>query len=484
MTDVTNTSPRPAVPGSPGVFRPLIALALPIVLSMSIQMANAFLDLALASRHAVDTLAAVSVGIAIEALPVAFVAGLAYAVVPRIGLLKSAGGDARVQALLAQGGVAVLLLSALFGLMVWTAGDTLLRLSGVAAELLPGARVYVGFIPFTVLGCALFMLLRYFIEAYRQPLLVTGAVLAGLLVKAASLYLLAFGGFGLPSFGVAAFGASAVVYFVTLNACLLLASRLRGDLQPVWRGRLCWADVAPRQLWAFFRDGLPIGGNFLSDIFVLAVMNLSIAAFGAAAIGAHSLAFNALGNFLIVAGGVAMAAGILASQLGAQGDRAGVLTVVGKSLALGLAAALCFAALARAFGDALLGLYGADAALLPLAQALLALFPALLAATTAVSVLSFVLRGLGDSVAVFVISLGGAWLVLLPLGYFQVLGGAADDTVWRGVSGWWWAYVVSQGLMAAGLALRLRWRLARLHGAAGCAPDAAACGASCGVRRV
>ncbi len=368
----------PVSPGPGRTISRLMVLAVPIILSLILQMAGGVMDAALASRADARILVAITVGGTLEALPIAFVTGLVFAVVPAIGEMKASKRSDKIKTLLARALTVSVLLAVIFAAVVLAYAKKLLSLVGLQAELVADLTLYLAFVPVFILGNVLFILGRTFVEAYSRPWLVTIAVLAGLAAKGAAIVLLVFGGLGLPALGLVGFALSSVVYYIAINAVLFgicLRNRAMREirLRPVTR-----SDLSPRQLWAFARAGLPIGFNYLSDLIVITMMSLSVAAFDTVQAAAHSLAFNVLGLSLVVTGGIAMASSIMVAQARSVSDAATLRSLIQTCLATALAAIAAMAALVMSFPGRIVAIYAPQDELVQPSLRLLGVLPILL----------------------------------------------------------------------------------------------------------
>ena len=440
---------------------PLMVLAGPIVLSMLLQMANSFVETMMASRSGMQMLGIISIGTLIEALPTAFVSGLVYAVVPAVGRMKGAGTTAGIMPFLCQAILVSVGISLVFGGLIVAFGDRVMVMAGVTPDLVDGVQTYLYFVPLFILGNVLFLVGRSFAEAYSYPLLVTLSVLVGLGIKTLVIYAIVLGYFGFPQMGVVGFALSSVAYYLTINAILLAFSLWQREIRLIWKTPVGRKDCSARKLMLFAKSGLPVAFNFVSDLFVLSAMGISISTLGVQSVGAHSLAFNVLGMALVGTGGMAMAASILIAQSSGSMNPPGLAAVAAKCLTVSLLLMLIPALLIGFFSESILQLYEPDPALIPLTEQLARLIPWLLMILTATTVTAFLLRGLNDGVAVMLIYLIISWLVWLPLGYTLAF---TDILVPRnGAAGWWYAYLLSQCCLAIVLFARLSWVLRKVN---------------------
>ncbi|WP_223302786.1 MATE family efflux transporter [Halotalea alkalilenta] len=435
------------------IFGSLLKLALPIIVANLLQSTYQLIDAFWVGRLGGDAVAAVSISLPINFL--AFALGSGFSVAGSTLIAQYVG--ARNRAMTDHVAGQVLLLAFGFSLLLtalgqWAAPRMLTLLSvepGVYDDALAFLRITLGGLVFTF-GFAMFQALMRGAGEVRIPLyIVLGTVVLNALIDPP----LIFGWGPIPAFGVAgAAFATLLTQGLALGIGLWLLAR--GKLGIVLRLRALRPD------WAFiaraFRLGFPSSVELSARALGMNAMVLMVAAFGTVTIAAYGVVNSLLALVIIPALGLSMATSALVGQnIGAgQIERArsiarlsSVIAFIGLSL-VGVAAFLAAPSLVAVFVPDDPEVIATGARFLRTVAFTFGLIGLQMS-------LSGVFRAAGQTVVTMNLALVSQWVIQLPLAWFLSREAAF------GVDGLWWAFPLTNLLMAAITMLwyaRLDWQ--------------------------
>jgi len=446
---VGNSAPDVTTNAPLGTTRELVTLAWPLVLSNLAYTAVGFTDTLYMGRLGVLEVGAVGL-----AGLVLFTVSLLF----RGALNTAATFVARALGSSDRGGVrrwsGVFLTLSLVGLPLALVGpwlvSTILTLLGSAPGILPIAQTYAHIrifeIPFVLVGVASLAIMLG-LGNTRTPMLLSWMVVV---VNAALAALFVFGfGWGVAG---AAWGSLIAVAIQGLLAFWLLLRLYREEY-----GRMWFVRPTVSELKSVGRISLPAGATDLADVGAFTVFLGIISRLGPTELAASQIAnqFASFG-FLPAFALSASTSSLLSRALGAGepglarriGWR-GVALIAGLMLLLTLAFLL--------FPRALIGLFNHDPEVLKLGSTVLAVMSGYLLLDGVGIVLGGALAGAGDTRFRLLVTLGGAWLLMVP---------AATWLAPRyGVGGAWCAALLYIATLACLYGWRFwsgRWQRARL----------------------
>jgi MATE family multidrug resistance protein len=427
-------------------------LALPIVLGQLLTVAMNTVDTVLAGRLGTQVLAGVSQGYQIWVVVLLVLIGVMLAVTPSTAQLDGAGRRDAVGAVFRQALWLALFVGSLLLLFV-RESEWLLRLAGVAPNIVPDASAFLRAISWGAPALALFFACKNTSEglSLTRPSLYFS--LLGLAVLAPAAVVLMYGRFGLPALGAAGAGyAHALALWVqALGFIAYLA--LRGSYRPA---QLFARFDGPQwpAIFGLLRIGLPMGMALFMEGGLFVVSALLIGSLGQVPAGAHAIAINIASLAFMVPLGIAMATTVrVGNAVGRRdADAVGWAAVAGLVLVLG--AQLVSAGAMFAIPTAIAGLYSDDAPVVALAASLL-WFAAVFQFSDGIQALANgALRGLKDTSVPAAITVLAYWGVGFPLGWWLGL-----EREW-GARGLWIGLIA--GLTVAAVLLSARFA-ARVH---------------------
>lgn len=428
----------------------LSLVAWPVALSQFLQIANAIADSVMAGHLGAEALAAIAIGTTLWVPVITVLSGFLYILSPIAGKLVGGQQEDQVGPVLARGLLLGLGLGLIAGLGLWFGAQPFFAAIGIDPALSSVAADYVQWLAWGFPAFGLFLAMRFTIEGFGLPKLVTAIGFLCVLANIALNYGFMYGGFGFPNLGAAGCGTATgivlVLHSVLVFGVCLGNARLKKALASLRDGPF----PSFGEVFGFARSGLPVALNLLSDYAVVSVIGLAIALISTEAVGGHQIAYNLLTALLVLPIGFGMASSILMAQsVGAQDLRA-MKTYLWTTLGICLLISVVASAILAAVPDLFARLYTNDPAVIAQAQDLFIIIVLILAIDALVIVMGFQLRGLGDMTGPFVITVVAHWGISLPAGYL-----IASETS-LGATGWWAGLGIGLTVAFAASVFRLR----------------------------
>jgi MATE family multidrug resistance protein len=278
----------------------------------------------------------------------------------------------------------------------------------------------------------------------RTPLYIT---LGANVVNAVLDYVLIFGKFGLPAWGVS--GAGIATSLATLGGIVALFSMLQ---RRAMRRRFSTEPIGPNRLaiWRFLRTGAPIGGQWFLDMMAFALFTTLVARMGDAEMAATQALLMLLSLAFMQAVGISVATSTLVGRyIGARVFEAARRTFRSALLLGGILSSvvgLLFVSIPRP----LLRIFTDDPEVLNMGLPLIWLCAAFQFFDCAAIVSEGALRGAGDTRWPFAVQTALNWAFFLPLAYLLavVLG--------HGLTGAWLAELIYIAVLAVVMMWRFR----------------------------
>ncbi len=432
-------------------FKPLLRLALPVVLGNLGIMLMGFVDLIFVGRVGSVDIGAIGVSHSLFSWGMVFGVGLQAGLEFLCAKAYGAGEFRKAEAYLGQGirlalGVGVLLTVFLWGIAQG------LPFFGLNPEILPKTQSVLQVMALSMVPVLGFTALRIFLQSRNQTAAVVWALVTANLVNAGLNAVLVPGLGPFPRLEAVGSAWATVVSRVWMLLFLV---------PPAWRatgGRLSWSPV-PERMREVLKIGVPAGLQMIFEMGVFALATALAGKLDARQMAAHQVVLNLASLAFMVPLGIGSAGAVLVGQaLGAQRPERAIR--IGW-LALGLALAFnVFSAGAFVVGAVpLLTLYTTDPAVLGIALQLLGYAALFQVSDGAQAVATGILRGAGDTRSAALANGVGHWLIGLPLGV-----GLCFFFEW-GVRGLW----IGLSLGLTGVALALVWQWWRMTGPRGLA---------------
>lgn len=434
-------------------YRDTLRLAIPLVIGQVGQIVLAFADSLMVGNYGVRELAAASFCINLFNLPIIFLMGYSYGVLPALGRsFQSLHATQQIVLAALQNvfwvslGICALMTLPLFFLNAFQQPQDLIPL--IIAYYLPTL------VSLPLLG--FFNILKQFFDSRGNTWIAMGVLLASNALNILGNYLLIFGKFGFPELGL--LGAALSTLLARLLATLALLylyiryryqtriQRLREQIR-----KLAFPRLAPYEL---FRNGMGMGIQMGLETALFSISVIFVGWMGEISLAAHHIAITiqTIGfmTYYGLGGAVALrVSGFLGRR---QLKRSYVATTTGRHLLL--FTACCLAVLLGIFRNQIPELFTDNPQVVALASLLLLIGIAYQPADALQVCYSNALRGIGDASGLTLTSFLAYFVVALPLCY-----GLSRFTQ-LGAIGIWIAYPV--GLLLAGIFYALRF-YARMH---------------------
>jgi MATE family multidrug resistance protein len=308
-----------------------LKLAVPIALTQLGQIAMMTIDLALIGRLGDGAVAAAALANTVYFIGITFGMGLMSAVSPLAAQAFGARNPRLVRRSLRVGLWAALLIS--IPIMVFPLfGERILLTLGQAPETARLAQQNLFGLAWGIAPSLWFLAIRNFMGAVNRPEPGLWITLVAIPANALLVYLLIFGGIGLPRLELFGAGlATTIVNFGMFLAALWFATRRRPFRKYQMLGRIWRIDwILMRQLIVI---GAPISVAFLMEYGLFAAAALLMGLISTAALAAHQIALQVTAALFMVPFGIGIAATVRVGHAVGRNDapavrRAGFVAVL------------------------------------------------------------------------------------------------------------------------------------------------------------
>jgi len=442
---------------NPGGFREVWQLAYPAILTMVSQTIMWTVDSAMVGHVGTVELAAVGLGGILVWTIYSFFLGLINSINTFVSQNYGSGKYARCAEYLWQG-VYISIFAGAAILLIRSFNHYSIRLLGPAEEVRGPSIAYANIrmlsAPFMMVHFAFANFFRG-IGNTKTPMKV---VAFANLVNVIADYFLIFGKGPFPFMGVE--GAAWATAFANVVAALpfvIIAFsrpyRLKYEIHRRWR--LIWTQIS-----ALFRIGTPIAVQFFLDMGSFLIFSAYIGRMGTEPLAVNQIIIQILALSFMPGQGFAIAATTLMGQYIGSGNRDLAKKSAYNAVKLGALYSGSIAAVCLLFPEPLIRLFNDDPTVLALGRRTM-VFAVIFQIFDSIQMgSSGALRGAGDTKVPMQITIGGAWLLFLPLAYLfgSVLSGGV---VWAWAGGACYAI-----FLGATMLLRLqreRWREIRIE---------------------
>jgi multidrug resistance protein, MATE family len=431
-------------------FRPMLSLAVPIVLAELGWMAMSVVDVMVVGHlpASAQAIGAVGIGSVLFYTIGLFGTGLLLGLDTLVSQAFGAGDIQDCHHSLLHG--VYLSLAAAPALMgvVWLAMSQL-GAFGIEPGVHRAADAYLNALVWSTFPLLLYFAFRRYLQAMNLARPVMIALFTANLVNLAANWLLVFGNLGAPALGVAGSGWATCISRGYMAVFLGLAI-LRHDR----RARTGLFHISPRldlrRIAALVRLGLPAAGQLAVEIGVFAVVAAFIGKLDAASLAAHQIAIMAVSVAFMVPLGLASAAAVRVGQAIGRGDLPGAAVAGWTALLLGAILETVSALLFLLAPVPISRLFTSDPAIIRIAVTLLALAALFSLFDGFQGVSTGALRGAGDTRTPMICHFIAYWLFGLPTGWYLCF-----RRNW-GAAGFWTGFDVA--LIPLGLVLLGAWR--------------------------
>jgi MATE family multidrug resistance protein len=430
-----------------GEARPLLRLAIPIIVTQLGQMLLGTIDTVIGGRLSVRALDAVALGNVWEVGTVMPLVGVVMGLDPLVSQAHGAGRGADA----GRGLQRALLLAAVLSvpaIVAWSYTEQGLILLGQDPELSRLAAEFVRIQRFSVPGFIAYTALQIFMvsRGVTRP----GIVVMGLanVFNLSAGWTLTFGGLGLPPMGVEGIGLATGLtrVFLPLSlAAMIFGLRLHVGAWAPW-GREVFARSALRRQLAL---GLPTGVTLALELWAFQFGTVVAGRIDHIALGAHAIALNLSAISFMVPLGFSFATSVRVGQLIGAGQAERAQRAAHTALRLIACYSLSAGGLFVLGREWLPALYASDAAILAAAAAVMPITGAFQLVDGLQAAASGVLRGMGRPRVTLVFNLIGYFVLAIPFAWYTALH---TQLRLRGV---WLGYALGLTFVAIGLVYRV-----------------------------
>ncbi len=428
-------------------FKPMLALAGPVVLAEIGWMTMGIVDLIMVGRLGAEAIGAVSIG------HVVFLAVAIFGIGLLLGLdteVSQAFGGRRLDDchrwLMHGFWLSLFLAPALTALLVTAL--YFLGSFGINPKILAQIPPYLKALTWSVLPLLLYATFRRYLQALNLAKPVMLALISANLVNVAGNWILIFGKMGAPALGVEGAGWATCISRIYMGLFLLFAILYYDRKNKSGLLRIPLA-LQPERIRRLLSLGFPAAVQITLEVGVFSLATVLAGKLESASIAAHQIALSAASFTFMVPLGVSSASAVRVGQALGRRDIAAAERAGWTALALGgrfmAGAGLVF----FLFPRIIIEIFTYDPAVVATGASLLfvaaffQLFDGLQVVATGI------LRGAGDTRTPMLCNLFGHWLLGLPIGYVLCF------TIGWGVVGLWIG--LSAGLIAVGLVLLYFW---------------------------
>lgn len=432
-------------------LRETAVLALPMVVVQVGIMAMGFVDTLMVGHVSGDVLAAVALGNIYFFNVSIFGTGTLMALDPLVSQAVGARDEASV-AIATQRGAILALGISIVTILLLLPSASVLRAFHQPEMVVREASIYLTISALGVLPFFAFVLFRQTLQALGRVAPIVGTIVVSNLLNAALNWVFVYGHLGSPPMGARGSAiATAVARWAMALALLVLARReLVPRLSPVIAG--AGDRVA---LWSMLKLGMPIGAQQMLEAAAFGAIGLLMGVLGTRELAGHQVAITLAALTFMVPLGVGAAASVRVGRAVGAGDAVGARAAAHAAYVCGVGF-MCLTALAFLFlPRQLAAMMTSDPAVIAIAAALIPVAGVFQVFDGGQAVGAGVLRGLGDTRVPLVSMLGGYWLLGLPVSAWLGFGTGMREV------GLWSGFVVSLGVVALFLLLRIRVLLLR-----------------------
>lgn len=440
--------------------RSLLKLAFPLILTNFAYVALTTVDIVMLGRLGAVEIAAAGLAIVLFNQLRTTGTGLVTGVSNLVAEARVRGDRERVRQLLFAGFFWATVCGVVFAVVLLLIGPLLLWL-GQSPVVVDKAGDFLMIMAPGMLPCLWFQNLRHFTTGLKRPGPLLAITLASVGATIGLNYVLIYGKLGLPAFGFLGVAIATVTVFLLSFLAFLAVIMRDSEIRPYlsWSEGGRWSPDAVRSVW---RLGLPIAGTYASEAGFFSVLTLIIGTLGVDALAAQTVLNQVIYIVFMISAGLSHAASIHISEASGAEDYVVARRMGLLGLGWGVVAMLGIAVVYLAIPGQIVSLFlsaehAGSSGIIALTTTGLLIAALMQVFDASQNIGNGIMRGVGDTVSPFRISLVGYWLIGLPAGY--LLGVTAD---W-GVEGVWIGQTIGLAATAVILVIAFLRRVDRLH---------------------
>jgi multidrug resistance protein, MATE family len=435
-------------------IRPVLTLALPLILAEVGWMSMGIIDTIMVG-HTADpalSISAVALGQVLYNTIAFGIAGILLGLDTYLAQSHGAGRFDEANRWLLHGLILAAGLAATLILIVICAPAVMLRLP-IDHDVLTTSVSFLGSLNYGTPALFLYFTLRRYLQAFNHVRPIAWALVTANLINAIGNWLLIFGhnwGFlKIPALGVTGAG-----FATSISRCYLALFLIIALWRIERRHHYGLASVArhfePTRVRRLALLGAPAGGQIFVEIAIFGLVTFLIGTMGRLPLAGHEIALNCASLTFMVPYAISAAAAVRVGQAIGRKAPQEAAAAGWAAIGLGAGAMACFSAILLALPYTIAHSFTEDpaviAATIPLllVAAIFQFFDGLQITATGA------LRGAGNTHAGLIVQIFGYWIIGLPIGYLIAFRHH------RGAVGLWLG--LCAGLIVAGVALTTIWR--------------------------
>lgn len=428
-------------------LRPLLRLALPVVLAEIGWMSMGLVDTIMVGPLGPAAIAATGMGSGVFTAIAIFGMGLMLGLDALVSRAFGAGRLDECVRWLHHGATLAIIVAPLVMLATWLAFLTMDRW-GLHEEIRGLAGPYLQAIAFGALPLLLYAAFRRYLQGLHVVRPIMFALVSANIVNATANWGLIYGNLGLPALGVEGSAWATSLARLYMASFLFMAirreHRRRGDAHPDVPYAISW----PR-MWQLLALGAPAASQITLEVGVFALVTALAARLDPISSASHQIALNIASVVFMVPLGLASASAVRVGHAVGAGDARRAIRAGWTALAAGAAVMVAIGVVLFAFPQPLLRAFTDDARVLEIGTGLLFIAAAFQLFDGTQAVATGILRGLGDTRTPMISNMIGHWALGLPIGYALCFRFAV------GVNGLWIG--LSIGLIFVSIVLVMAW---------------------------
>lgn len=421
-------------------------LALPIVLVSVGMMAMGTVDTLMVGHVSGNVLAAVALGNIYFFNVSIFGTGTLMALDPLVSQAVGAGDQAAIARAVQRGAILGLGIAIVTALLLLPAAPVF-RAFHQPPEIVGDAADYLTISATGVLPFFAFVVFRQTLQALGRVAPIVWTIIGANLLNAALNWVFVYGHLGAPP--MYAQGSAIATAIARWGMAIVLFLFARRELMP--RLLPIRAGSADRvALWAMLKLGAPIGAQQMLEAAAFGGIGLLMGVLGTRELAGHQVAITLAALTFMVPLGVGSAASVRVGQAIGAGDAPRARAAAHAAYICGVGF-MCVTALAFLFAPRLLAsMMTSDPTVIAIAATLIPVAGVFQVFDGGQAVGAGVLRGIGDTRAPLISMVAGYWLLGLPISVFLGFRTGLREV------GLWYGFVVSLGVVAVFLLLRIR----------------------------
>ena len=428
-------------------LRPLLRLAVPVILAEIGWMSMGLVDTLMVGRLGPAAIAATGTGSGVFTAIVIFGMGLMLGLDTLVSQSAGAGRLDDCLRWLHHGVVLALFVTPAVMVITWVAYLTI-NAWGLNPQIGALARPYLEVIALSAAPLLLYAALRRYLQGIHVVRPVMYALVTANVVNAAANAILIYGRFGAPALGVTGSAWSTCIARVYMAAFLYIAVRREHRRRGAAHPQVPFA-VHLQRLRQLVALGAPAASQITLEVGVFALATALAARLDPVSSASHQIALNIVSVVFMVPLGLASSGAVRVGHAVGAHDMARARRAGWTALGLGAAIMVLLGLILFAFPRALLIVFTTDERVLAIGSRLLAIAAAFQLFDGTQAVTTGILRGIGDTRTPMVMNVIGHWVLGLPVGYALCFSFA-----W-GVTGLWIG--LSIGLIFCAVALMATW---------------------------